>query len=1112
MRCSKCGSENPAGKKFCEDCGAPLANPCPKCGAETTAGKGFCGECGTPLAAASVNIEPHESSLTGERRHLTVLFCDLVGSTEIAARLDPEEWRELVAGYHRAAAEAITRCGGHVAKYLGDGVMAFFGYPEAHDNDAERAARAGLELLEAIARLDKQAGSPKLTARVGIDSGAVVVGVGAGKEADVFGEAPNIAARVQASAEPGTVVITDAVHRLVSGLFAVESRGGSVLKGIERPLQLYRVVRPSGVRGRLEAAAVVRGLTPFVGREDELRLLNNRWERALEGEGQVVLAIGEAGIGKSRLLQRFHEQMSGPCNWLEAAAAPFFQNTPFHAIAELLRQMVVQTALPANGSEGAPSSSDQQIGQLESALSIAGLQPDEVIPLIAPLLNLTIPAHYSASSLPPDQQRRRLLGALVQWMLGAARLQPLALVIEDLHWADPSTLELVRLLAEQGATAQLLMLCSTRPEFHPQWPLRAHHAQITLNRLNVRDVREMIAMVTARSALAPDTVDAVIERTSGVPLFVEELTRTLLERGNLKLSEREIPVTLHDSLMARMDRLGTAREILQIGAAIGSEFSYELLSAVRPGSEQELQNALRALADAELLYVRGIAPDATFQFKHALIRDAAYEALLKTRRRELHNRIANTIAQSFPVLAAAHPELLAHHYTEAGSNEQALRYWQRAGQQAVEHSAHVEAISHLNRGLELLKTLPPTPEHAAEELKVQITLGVVIGIVKGYASSEGQAVYERARELCEQVGDSQQLCQVLWALWRLHHVRAEFQQARKLGEELLLLAQRTQNRDFLLQAHHSVWTTLILLGEFAVSKEHLDQALEIYDPQLHHSHTFLYGGHDPGACCRVQRGYVLWYLGYPDQALKSAQDGIRLAQTLSHVYSLVMTFESSAMISQFCRNSRETLERADTVIAMAREHGFPVMGAVCTLYRGWALAEQGNAAEGLSEMNRGLAAYRASGASLGLPYQLAHLAEVYSRTGQVQDGLNSLTEALALTEKTGDRRWLAELHRLKGVLTLQSTPGAQNKAEQSLHQAIAIARGQQAKSLELRATMSLARLLAARGKRQDGHMMLAEIYNWFTEGFDTADLKEAKALLEEFGTQSSSQNRQASAN
>jgi class 3 adenylate cyclase len=650
----------------------------------------------------------------GERRHLTVLFCDLVGSTEIAARLDPEEWRETVAAYHRAATEAVTRYGGHIAQYLGDGVMAFFGYPEAHDNDAERATRAGLEMLDAIAKLGEQAGRPKLAARVGIDSGAVVVGAGVGKETDVFGETPNIAARVQAAAEPGTVLITDAVHRLVSGLFVVESRGAAALKGIERSLQLYQVVQPSRVRGRLEAAAVVRGLTPFVGREDELRSLMTRWERSREGEGQVALIIGEMGIGKSRLLQRFHEQVPVPYNWLEAAAAPFFQHTPFHAIAELLRQLVGQASLPVTdaraarattqsnsaqnrdsgpspgphpsvtltlplpqlsgrgiGRSGRGADPEDQLAQLESALLLAGLKPAEAIPLIALLLNLPAAAKYPPPPLPPEQQRRRLLTMLVAWVLGAARAQPLTIALEDLHWADASTLEVVQLLAEQGPTAPLLVLCTARPEFHPQWPLRAHHTQITLNRLSARNVREMIAQVAARHALAGETVDTVVERTGGVPLFVEELTRAVLESGSAKLAGREIPVTLHDSLMARLDRLGPAKEVIQIGAVIGSEFSYGLLHAVHPVGADELQSALRSATDAELVYVRGIAPEATYQFKHALIRDAAYEALLKSRRRELHGQVARTIDEKFPALKEGHPEVLAYHWTEAGETAQA---------------------------------------------------------------------------------------------------------------------------------------------------------------------------------------------------------------------------------------------------------------------------------------------------------------------------------------------------------------------------------------------------------------------------------------------------------
>src|SRR5216683_1200525 len=572
MRCLKCGSDNRAERKFCASCGAPLSASCPKCGASNQPGERFCGECGTALVdAAQVTVAeatPTAVSAAGERRHLTMLFCDLVGSTEIAAHLDPEEWRETVASYQRVAAEAITRFDGHVAKYLGDGVMAFFGYPESHDNDAERAARAGLAILDAIAKLSEQSGRQKLSARVGIDSGAVVVGASAGKEADVFGDAPNIAARVQSAADPDTVMITDATYRLVSGVFGVEDRAPQQLKGIERPLQLYRVIQPSGARGRLEAAAAMRGLTPFVGREDEMRLLLNRWERVLDGEGQVALIIGEAGIGKSRLVQRFHEQIKGtPHTWVEAAAAPFFQNTPFYSIAEMLKQ-----GLAWRGDESA----EEQLALLERSLEPAGLNPAEAIPLIAPLLNLQLLGKYPPSSLSPEQQRRRLLATLVEWVLGAARVQPFVIATEDLHWADPSTLELIQLLAEQGATARLLLLYTARPEFRAEWPLRVHHTHITLNRLSVPNVREMITQVAACNALASETVDAVIERTSGVPLFVEELTRVVLESVDARLTAHQIPVTLHDSLMARLDRLGPAKEVAQVGAVIGGAFSYEL--------------------------------------------------------------------------------------------------------------------------------------------------------------------------------------------------------------------------------------------------------------------------------------------------------------------------------------------------------------------------------------------------------------------------------------------------------------------------------------------------------------------------------------------------------
>jgi len=600
MRCSKCGGDNREGRKFCATCGALLVLACGKCGASNQPGERFCGECGAGLAEVagpkSPEVTPITASANGERRHLTVLFCDLVGSTEIASRLDPEEWRELAASYHRAAADAITRFGGHVAKYLGDGVMAFFGYPEAHENDAERAVRAGLQLLDSLARLNETSSHhPRLVARIGIDSGAVVVAGGAGNDADAFGDAPNIAARVQAAAESDSLLVSSSTHELIRGLYLVEDRGPHSLKGLAEPLRLYRIIRPSGARGRLEASAAARGLTPFVGREDELRTLAHRWERVREGEGQVALIIGEAGIGKSRLVHRFHETLAGtPYLWIDAAAGALFQNSPFYPVTEMLRQ-----ALFAGGN-GPPDG----IAQMAGTLSHAGVDPNSAVPLLAPLLNLALPPEYSPSSLPPEQQRRRLLALLVEWIFGTARQQPLIIALEDLHWADPSTLELLQLLVEQGNTAPLFLLFTARPEFHPAWPLRAHHAQLNLNRLGTRDIRKMVMQVAAQKALTDETISAVIERTGGVPLFVEELTRAVLESGTGKLAGREIPVTLHDSLMARLDKLGPARETLQTGAVLGSEFSYELLEAVHRLDDVELQRRLRTLTDAELLYVR----------------------------------------------------------------------------------------------------------------------------------------------------------------------------------------------------------------------------------------------------------------------------------------------------------------------------------------------------------------------------------------------------------------------------------------------------------------------------------------------------------------------------
>jgi class 3 adenylate cyclase/predicted ATPase len=1010
-----------------------------------------------------------------------VLFCDLVGSTEIAARLDPEEWREVVTGYHRAATEAITRFGGYVAQYLRDGVMAYFGWPEAHDNDGERAARAGLAILEGVLKLNHGSTGPKLAARVGIDSGAVVVGAGADKDTDVFGKTPNIAAQLQATATPGTVLITAVTHRLISGLFVVETLGPRALKGITTTLEVFQVIRPTGVRGRLGAA---RGLTPFVGREEELQLLLSRWERTRENQGQLALIIGEPGIGKSRLVAEFHDRIrDAPHIWMESAGEQFFENTPFHAFIEMLSQWL-QLQDAAN--------TEEQCERLERALAAAGLKVAEIAPMIADLLQLPAGERYPASTLTAEQKRRRLLAALNGWVLGAAKVQPLVMVVEDLHWLDPSTLELLQLLAEQGAMVPLMLLYTARPEFRASWPMRTHHSQITLNRLSARNVREMVALVAARHALASDSVEAVVERAVGVPLFVEELTRTVLESGSARGSGRGIPATLHDSLMARLDRLGPAKEVIQIGAVIGSEFSYGLLHAVHPITDEELQGAIHSVTDAELVYVRGILPDATYQFKHALIRDAAYEALLRSRRKELHSRIADVLVGQFPDRVSSTPELLAHHYTEAGLIEQAIPYWQRAGRRASERSANTEAISHFSKGLELLKYTPDSGERIQQELRLQMALAVSLMAVKGYAAPEVGKAYARALELCRQVDEIPRLLSVIGGLLAFNMMRGELRTARELGEQLLRLAEKRPPS--LTYAHQQMGEVLFYIGELPQAREHLERAIALYDNPRR---RLLSPINDPGVMCLSIAAITLFVLGYPDQALKRIQESRTLAEELSHPFSLAFALNCAAWLYQFRREVAATQEQAEALIALSRDHAFTLREAVGVTFRGWALAKQGRTEEGIAQIRQGLSATQATGAEVWQPSFLTFLAEAYGDSGQPEEGLTALTEAFDHAGRTGCAVNEPVLHRLKGELLLMKGESSTAQAESCFQRAIEIAREQGAKSWELRATMSLARLLRDTGRRDEAHSTLAEIYNWFTEGFDTADLKEAKVLLDE---------------
>ncbi len=1113
MSCAKCGAENSGGRRFCGDCGAPLENRCSQCGAENPAGKRFCGDCGAPLAASGGSeqspgpLAPTAeirtptakndavNSVDGERRHLTVLFSDLVGSTEIAAHLDAEDWREIAAQYQRTAAAAVTRFGGHVAKYLGDGLMVYFGWPQAHEDDAERAVRAGLAMVDEVAALNGRLSAEhevKLGVRVGIQTGSVVMGRGGGREADVFGDVPNVASRVQSTAEPDSVVITAAVHQLVSGLFVVEDYGAHQLKGIEHPVQLYRAIQPTVVRRRAQRGAA-RSPTPFVGREDDMRLLLSRWERAREGQGQLVLVIGEPGIGKSRLVEEFRARIRNDAHvWVECAGEQLFQRTPLHAVTQLLAQ-----GLGWRGDE----SPEDRVTQLERSLELAGLKLSEAVPLIAELLYLPKPENYPPVTFTPDQRRRRLLANLVGWVLNFARMQPLILAMEDLHWIDPSTLELTQTLVDQAATAPLMLLCTGRSEFRVPWPMRAHHTQVTLNRLNECHTREMIAGVVARSALAPDLVDEVVKRTDGVPLFAEELTRLILE-GDSRSPVHEIPTTLHDSLTARLDRLGPAKEVAQVAAVIGREFSYSLLQALVSIDETLLQSALRKLLDAELIYARGIPPEATYQFKHALIRDSAYEVLLKAQRKKLHRQIASVLERDFAQLAQTEPEVLAIHHGAAGDADRSSACWQAAGERAVIRGAFPEAKEYYTRALEELTHLERSPALLQREMLLWIGFGHVSTFLFGYAAPETLEAYAKARSLGERIGNRMQLVLVLAGLHISSMTRGEKGLGQPLADELQRLATRDGGVLAIVWAHTAQTMTRFYSGDFRGARDHALIACSHYRSEDH-----LFGPQDPGVLALGHHSWASWELGEIDRAREQICEVTRIAQVLDKPNDLAFAEHFAALLSIHLRDPAGVRLHANALASLVARQHFPFYSATSQMFNGWVMLNEGRVVEALAAVRKGVSDYIAAGTRIGLGLFLGMLAVAQGEAGLYEEALGTVRDAIGSTVEEG--AWQPYLLWVQGKLLEDSrrSPSQSNallsgaadgveQAEQSFRDAIAFAARIVAKTIQLRATTSLANLLIARGSAGEARALLGPLYSSFTQGQDTPDLIEARQVLD----------------
>jgi class 3 adenylate cyclase/predicted ATPase len=1053
---------------------------------------------------------PPQDAREGERRHLTVMFCDLVDSTAMSAQLDPEDLRRVLAAYQTASAEMIEGFDGYLARYMGDGILAYFGYPRAHEDDACRAVLAAMDVIAAVVGLNAQFGPQlgiRLAVRVGIHTGLVVAGEIPGPEQReafaIFGETPNVAARLQSLAGPNEVVMSAATYGLIRGQFECDSLGAQEIKGIPLPIRLYRVLRETGARSRLEASASV-GLTELVDREQETALLADRWNLVCQRSGQVVVICGESGIGKSRLVRVLKERVAAEGNgWLECFCSPYYQSSPLYAVIDLLTQGLGWTR---------QDSPETKLAKLEQALARAGFAVPDVLAPLAGLLSLPLPAGASGSMSSPARRKQQALEALLAWLARLAAERPVVLVVEDLHWVDPSTSEFLSLLVERALP--MLLLLTARPDFRAPWPMHPHVTQLTLSRFGREHVAQMAERVAGGRALPSEVVQQLVGRTDGIPLYVEELTKLILESDVVReeggaykrarhASATAIPASLHDSLMARLDRLASAKSVAQLAAMLGRQFSYELLQAVAPFDVRSLNEALGQLVDAELVYQRGVPPHATYSFKHALIHDAAYQSLLKSTRQQYHQRIAEVLTDRFPELATNQPELVAHHYTEGGLGAQAINYWYMAGQRAAECSANLEAISYVGKGLDLLAAAPSSGERTHVELALQTLLGVALMSCKGYGAPEVESAFRRARELCQELGEAAQPFPVLRGLWAFAIVRGRLQEARVLADQLLDIARKSDDDALLVEAYYGLGCTLLYLGEPRASCTWSERGIEIYDPVRHRSHTQLYGA-DPGVTCRCYAAVARWQLGHPDLALAHIREARALAEETEQPVNVVFALTFGAAVHQARGEAVPARECADAAIVLATEQMLPFWVATARIFRGWAWFREGSAARGIAEIERGLAENSATGAEVGRPNQCGLLAEVFAAQGDGAAALAALAEAFAAVETTGGRYEEAALHCLRGeILLSQAARGGGGdldaEAEACFRRGVEIARQQEARAFELRCATGLARPLHARGASDEARALLAPLYGAYSEGLDTGDLRAARAQLAQLG-------------
>jgi len=1049
-----------------------------------------------PAEAATQPVPRDEA----ERRHLTVMFCHLVGSDALSARLDPEDMWDVIASYHACISEVVGRHHGMIARYMDEGVLAYFGYPRAQEDDAEQAVRAALALVDAVANL-RTTVDAVLQVRIGIATGTVVVSEllidETPSEQAVVGETPNLAARLQTLAEPGTVLICPHTRPLTGGHFDYRDLGALALKGWTEAVQVWQVLRASDVVSRFEAMHQTK-LPPLFGREEEIEQLLRRWRYAAQGEGRVVLLTGEPGIGKSHIALALGERLqSEPHIALRYFCSAHHTNSAlFPFIGQLERAARFERK----------DSPTQKLSKLDALVAQSTADPEHVA-VLANLLALPAGDRYQLQELSPQKRKEKTLAALLAQLDGLAARQPVFVIFEDVHWIDPTSLELLAAAVEHAPQLRVLLLITARSEFTPPWPSYPHMTTVPLARLGRRDGAALVERVTGGKKLPKEVMDEILARTDGVPLFIEELTKTVLEGGLLHerydhyvlerpLPSLAIPTTLHASLMARLDRLVPVREVAQIGAVAGREFHYELLYAVAGMPRERLEVALGQLVRSELIFRRGEIPHSIYAFKHALVRDAAYASLLKSRRGQLHAAIANALEQQFPEIVQTQPETLARHLTEAGLTEKAIGYWLRAGKNAALRSANAEAIVHLQRGLELLQSLPDDPAQKQVALEFEVLLGQAMIAARGYAAPETMKVLLRAKKLITDSTESSLKFAILYGVWACYYVGGHADMQQVAAAEFLAEAERCGDTRALCLAHRAMGTTYVTMGEFASARRHLEQARALHDPDRPSQEAFHYG-QDIGATVLCYLSWALWHLGYVEQASEVADDAVRRAEAIPHPFTLVYTLcHARGMMDVFRRRSENTQSYAGVVMSLCAEHEFPFWAAGGQILSGWAATCQGDVEAGVEAINRGLEAWRETGARLWLPMFLALEAEAHAKAGRSDAALQAIEQALAVSDETGEQWAVAEVLRTKAGLLLAHNPAKADEVENLLTKSLEIARRQQALCWELRTSCDLARLWQRQGRGKDALKLLRSIHGRFMEGLETPDLKAAEALME----------------